>query len=355
MTSNNSLKNRVENLDNHGFVGMLYGAVSHFQGSYTAANDTDISSIDVSKVTNIVILGMGGSGSTGDIINAAFSDQLKLPVSVVKTYDLPSFVGENSLVFATSYSGNTEETVEATKQALANNAQIVFTSSGGLLEEMAKEHKKIHIPLLGGLQPRAAFATLFPIIVSVLNRLDFITFTKEDEASMVALLEKKLELFEPANETDSNLAYAISKELKGKTTLIYGGDVLGQTASYRVKCDFNENAKLHAFSHAYPELDHNEICAWDETQVDFNKAFMVLDLRTSYESERTSLRFDITKQIIAGANVVSYQADGSSRLEQLVDTIYFGLWLTSYLAVSDDVDPGYIKNIVQLKVDLANN
>ncbi len=136
---------------------------------------------------------------------------------------------------------------------------------------------------------------------------------------------------------------------------MYGGGALGAVAAYRWKCDINENAKAPAFTAAYPELDHNEICGWGQHGDVTRQLLTLVSLRHGFEDARLSKRIDRTTELIEEAvlQVVEVEAEGEGRLAQLLDLMYLGDWVSSYLALDNDVDPGPIDAIAQLKAGLG--
>ena len=126
-------------------------------------------------------------------------------------------------------------------------------------------------------------------------------------------------------------------------------------AAYRWKCDVNENAKAPAYSAQYPELDHNEICAWGQHGDVTRQLISIVELRHGFEHEQLGRRFDLTREIIDEAvhQVLSVQGAGSTRLAQLLDLMYLGDWVSCYVALDNDVDPGPIDAIFALKDRLA--
>jgi len=120
---------------------------------------------------NIAVLGMGGSAIGGDLLSDYLADELSIPIVVIRGYDIPKFVDENSLVFAVSYSGNTEETISALKRCLEAKARVIALTSGGKLAILAQENSFPLIKVPAGIQPRAAISYLFFPILKALERL----------------------------------------------------------------------------------------------------------------------------------------------------------------------------------------
>ena len=161
---------------------------------------------------------------------------------------------------------------------------------------------------------------------------------------------------QPKVEGAANPAREIARRIGRTIPLVYGGGALGAVAAYRWKCDVNENAKAPAYWHAYPELDHNEICAWGQHGDVTRQLMTLIELRHGFEHAQLDKRFDITREIIEEAvyQVISVDAEGEGRLAELLDLMYLGDWVSCYLALENDVDPGPIDAIFALKDRLGS-
>ena len=215
-------------------------------------------------IRNIVVLGMGGSGISGDVVSAAFNDEVPVPITVLKQIRTPAFVGPDTLAFAMSYSGGTEETTSMARSAVEKGARLVAVSCGGELEEIARDAGAVHIACPPGFLPRAAIGALVAPMCAVLFRMGLAPGAHAMLMHAQTQLARRRDQCCPQVEGAANPARELARKIDRTIPLIYGGGALGAVAAYRWKCDVNENAKAPAFSHAYPELDHNEICAWGQ-------------------------------------------------------------------------------------------
>ncbi|MGI8795575.1 MAG: bifunctional phosphoglucose/phosphomannose isomerase [Acidimicrobiia bacterium] len=337
-------------------------AVGGLPEQLTAAHEEAASTIDVSglgaadDITNIVVLGMGGSGIAGDVLAAVGSGGLPVPVTVLKQYRTPRFVGPNTLAFAVSYSGDTEETVEMATGALDNGARVVAVSRGGRLAELVAERGGLHVSCPADVPvPRAALGALVAPLFVTLFRLGM----APDARKWLTMAQKQLgarrKKCRPEVEGAANPAREIARRIGTTIPLFYGGGALGAAAAMRWKCDVNENAKAPAFWNAYPELDHNEICGWGQHGDVTRQMFTLVELRHGYEHPQLARRFSATREIIEEtvAQVLEVQAEGETRLAQVLDLMYTGDWASCYLAFDHDVDPGPVDAITQLKEAIA--
>jgi glucose/mannose-6-phosphate isomerase len=306
------------------------------------------------EIDNIVVLGMGGSGIAGDVLRAVASS-LPVPVIVLKQIRTPAFVGPRTLAFAVSYSGTTEETITMADGALDAGARMIAVTAGGELAALATARGAIHVRCADEyVMPRAALGALIaPLFVAPFH----MGIYPEGHAVLVqaqAQLKHRCAQCR-ADAGPANPARELARRIGRSIPLIYGGGALGGVAAYRWKCDINENAKAPAFSAAYPELDHNEICGWGQHGDVTRQVMTLVSLRHGFEHARLAARIERTTELIEEAllQVLEVQAEGDGRLAQLLDLMYLGDWVSYYLALDNDVDPGPIDAITQLKAAVA--
>lgn len=305
--------------------------------------------LNVSKIRNIIITGLGGSAIGGDLLRAYLADKCDVPVIVNRHYYFPEYVGKNSLVIVSSYSGNTEETVSAYKDAVKRKAVIFCITSGGEVEKMAKKHKHPYIKIPGGLPPRAALGySFFPTLIA-LSKLGFIKDQKKEIKETLSLLNALSSRYSDHDAAD-NQALNLARTLHGKLPLIYSGADKFDTVNTRWRGQITENAKTLAFGHVFPELNHNEIVGW-EVLTDLMKKIHVVLLRDAQDFKRIQLRMDITKGIIGGLadGITEVNSEGKSLLARTFSLLYLADWLSFYLAMLNGVDPSPVKKIDFLK------
>jgi len=297
---------------------------------------------------------MGGSGIAGDVLRAVASS-LPVPIVVLKQIRVPAFIGPRTLAFAVSYSGNTEETNAMAAGALDAGARVIAVTAGGELGALAASRGALHVPCADGyVMPRAAVGAL---VAPLFMALFHVGLYPEAHALLMqaqAQLKHRSDQCRP-DAGPTNPARELARRIGRSIPLVYGGGALGAVAAYRWKCDINENAKAPAFTAAYPELDHNEICGWGQHGDVTRQVMTLVSLRHGFEDERLSTRIDRTTEIIDEAllQVLEVQAEGEGRLGQLLDLMYLGDWVSYYLALDNDVDPGPIDAITQLKAAVA--
>lgn len=303
-----------------------------------------IQDINPSAIENVVVTGLGGSGIGGQICTQLASDTCPVPIYVNNNYTLPGFVSSKTLVISCSYSGNTEETLEAFESAITIGAKIFCVSSGGTMLERAKELNFPYAQIPGGFPPRAALGYSLVQLLYVLKCCGFIG------AGLKTELETAIELLNTEEESIKAQAKSIAEQISTKQVVIYT-EAMYQGVAIRLRQQLNENAKILCWHHVLPEMNHNELVGW----AGGNKNIAVLNLRNTDEHPRTAERFRISKGIIEKYTdtIIEYTAKGKSRLENSLYHIHLGDWISVYLSNILGVDNIEVKVIDHLKGELS--
>lgn len=293
---------------------------------------------------NVVLTGLGGSGIGGTIAQNFVFDKLKVPFWVNKDYHLPAFVNKDSLVIVSSYSGNTEETLNTLKLAIKAKATIVCVTSGGKVAEIAKSKKIDCVLLPSGMPPRACLGYSMLQVLYIFDHFGLINvpFEKEIKAAIKLLMTEQKSIQAKAR--------SIAKKLVGTMPVIYSSaDFEGVAIRFRQQ--INENGKMLCWHHAIPEMNHNELVGWRDK--DDNK--VVIILRNANDYERIQLRMDINKKIIKQytKNIIEIESVGKSYWEKVFYLIHLTDWVSVYLAEYREQDATEVKVIDFLKGELA--
>jgi glucose/mannose-6-phosphate isomerase len=302
-------------------------------------------------IENVVILGMGGSGIAGDVVAAVAGPFMPVPVTVVKGYEAPSFVGDGTLCFAISCSGSTEETVEAAQEAAVAGARMVVLSSGGTLADLAGSWGAPHIALPEVPMPRAAIGCVSVPPLLVLEQVGLFPGARQYVADAVEQLRRRRDNLI----MDGSSAQVLARQIGRTMPVAYGGGALGEAAAYRFKCQVNENAKAPAFSAGVPEMCHNEICGWGQHGDVTRQVMTVVRFRHDFEHPQVTRRFDYTFDVhdeVVHA-VLEVVAEGDGPLAQLFDLVIQGDFTSLHMAADAGVDPGPIPVLIALKEALA--
>jgi glucose/mannose-6-phosphate isomerase len=307
---------------------------------------------DARDIDNVVVLGMGGSGIAGDVLTAIAAPVLPVPVVAVKQYEVPAFVGPRTLCFAVSFSGNTEEVVEAAAGAAASGAKLIVLSAGGTLAEQAGSWGVPWVPLPDNIpMPRAGIGAVAVPPLVVLERMGLLPGASAWLDGAVTQLKKRRDQLV----RDANPALDLARRIGTTIPIVYGTGALGAVAATRWKNQVNENAKAPAFAHAYPELCHNEVCGWGQHGDVTRQVLTLVQLRHDHEhpqvAKRVGLVAEVVDEVVASVNEV--RAEGDSPLAQLFDLVLFGDFVSLHLAYEVDVDPGPIPVLEDIKRRLA--
>jgi glucose/mannose-6-phosphate isomerase len=297
-----------------------------------------------SNIENVVITGLGGSGIGGKIATQLISEQLTVPVTINNDYTLPGFVNSNTLVIVSSFSGNTEETLEALKVAQEKKAEIACITSGGKVASIAKEHNYNLITLPLAFSPRAM------LTYSVIQQFFLFSHYNLIDTSFIKDTQNTIALLNAELAEIKDLAHQTALALNSKTTVIYIESGL-EGVAVRMRQQINENAKSLGWHHVVPEMNHNELVGWAGGK----EEYAVVMLRSSYEHYRSSVRMNISKEIIKKytSTVIEVKAKGESKIEQAFYHILFGDWTSVYLAELNKVDDVEVKVIDFLKSELS--
>jgi glucose/mannose-6-phosphate isomerase len=295
----------------------------------------------------IVIAGMGGSASAGDLIGACAGEHLEVPVVVHRGYGLPSVARDDALVFAVSYSGDTAEVLSAAAMARARGLSLVVVTAGGALAALAAEPRVASALVPGGLIPRMALGYLFFPIWRTLRALDLEVATVDDIDEALGVVETMGRGLAPDQPSAVNEAKQLALAVEGRWPAIYGGPLTGAVA-YRWKTDFEENAKTFALAGALPEMNHNSIEAW---RAPFAGGLHLLLLRDDGEAPEICHRFEILKDLVSGVagGVTECRARGRGALARALSLVYLGQWTSYYLAILRGIDPWSVPQLDEIK------
>ena len=305
--------------------------------------------IDSIQYDSLLIMGMGGSGVSGDVLSLLSNEVSSKKITVRKSYSIPKKIMEvKPFCLFISYSGNTEETLSGLNDAIKNNLEWAVISSGGKLIDLAIEHNKEYIKIPDGLQPRAAFGYLTQAVCKIVDIVEGTNFLKE-------LRDVGNYLNEILNEEeDSEIfieAKKIAKQINKKTCIIYGGTDLTELVASRWKTQINENAKSKAFVGSMPEVHHNEILSWDADVEGSKSNYVLILLRDNSENSQIAKRFDLTQKLL-GEKVEIFNIEPKSQsttLIKLMELVLLGDLFSISLADELNMIPEDIEGIENLK------
>ncbi len=301
-------------------------------------------------IDTIVYAGMGGSALAALLLHTW--PLVRAPFEVVREYDIPAYVGTRTLFIASSYSGNTEETVSSLAEAEAKGAQIAVIAGGGKLQHIAEEkgYALLTIPKVN--QPRFAVFYNYRALLQLLQIAGVVTedFRPALEKT-AAFLAEAVKAWRPDVPTAQNYAKQLALEMIGKSVVIYGGPKMWP-AAYKWKISFNENAKQIAWWNQYSEFNHNEFIGWSKQPVD--KPYAIVELRSPLEHLQIQKRFVVSERLLSGMrpSPIVITPEGDSIVQQLFWSVALGDFVTLYTALLNGLNPTPVDLVEKLKTEL---
>ena len=343
----------VTRRDPKGMYALAVGFPEQCRVALLIADETPIP-LTAEGVRQVVLTGLGGSAAGGDFARALFEAHGRVPFSVNRDYTLPNYVGPDTLVFVTSYSGNTEETLSAYADARRRGARIIVVTSGGELSSRAAAHKVPVVTIPGGQPPRTAMGYMLVPVLAASTRLGLLPAL--DIVGAADEAESASHSWKAESPTSANEAKQLGLALHGALGVIYGLGGWETVVAGRWKGQINENAKQHVFSHALPEMNHNEILGWEGTARLGVRQWVTLLLEDGTESDRMRLRAKVTLDLIARAGqVYRVKASGTTLLGKMLSLALLGDFVSLYLAALNEEDPYTINSIDQIKNALSKS
>jgi glucose/mannose-6-phosphate isomerase len=315
----------------------------HLRTAVDISQNSEITPSTV-EIHHVLVLGMGGSGIGGNIAAQVLSDELKVPVLSCKDYNIPSFVSENTMILASSYSGNTEETLMALAQAEKKTSQIFCICSGGKIQEIANEKGYGCIVIPGGIPPRGAFGYSFPQLFKLLAVNNLISGNISEKFNAA------IKILEDTEDSVRKEAYELARKLFDKQIIIYSESNY-EGVCIRFRQQINENAKMLCWHHVFPEMNHNELVGWREK----SDKLAVVMLRNEDDFSRNQTRMELCKGIFDKycPNVNEIWSKGSTKLERCLYLIHLCDWISVYIAELNQTDSVEIEVINYLKGELS--
>ena len=296
-------------------------------------------------LNKVYVAGLGGSGIGADFVAEFVRESCPIPYTVGKGYTIPKYVDKNTLAICSSYSGNTEETLNAYNQMLETGAKIVIISSGGKLIKEAQERGFDYIQVPGNWpSPRACLGYSVVQQLYVLNKLGFIDDTFKAE------LKSAIDLIKFDKEDIQQSAKKVADRIYDKVPIIYTTDRM-ESVAVRLRQQINENSKMLCWHHVVPEMNHNELVGWTEAHPDM----AVIYLRNQDDYNRNQVRIKINQEIISkySETIIDIYSKGNSLIEKAMYLVHLGDWISWYLSELKGVDAIEVNVIDYLKSELA--
>lgn len=337
-------QNWIKNLDPDNALGQAEAAYQQLEHRFSRHQ--------LAEPRNVVMAGMGGSALAGHYIQSWLGETLPVPFAIWRNYGLPGYVDERTLVIASSYSGNTEEALDAYYAARQRGAPVAVLAGGGQLADIARQEGLPFYQLPQVSQPRfAVFASLLGV-VTILADANLTSQATKQLASAAGFLRQTAQQFAKTTELASNQAKKLALELAGTAPVIYGGPLL-KAAAYKWKISFNESAKNIAWWNEWPEFNHNEFIGWSSHPI--QKPYKIIELISKFEPPRIEQRYRISNRLLSGhvPEPMMVAAKGKSPLQELLWATMLGDFCSLYLALLNGQNPTPVALVEKLKTELA--
>jgi glucose/mannose-6-phosphate isomerase len=348
----NISKELITKLDSDGMWNLLREFPNHWQEVMELTDGWNPEVLST-EINGICFTGMGGSAIGADLIRTYVADTAPVPIQVVRHYELPAWVNEDTLVVGCSFSGNTEETLTAFQEAGRRGAKRLAVTTGGKLLQIAQKEDFDYMKIPGGMPPRAALAYSFVPLYRIIQQLGW---TPEDAEAALAETHSYLsDQIAILSDEEGNEALEIAQDLVETLPIIYCDGYRMEPVQLRWRGQMEENAKTLAYGNVFPEMNHNEIVGWEQISHLTGRLSVVM-LTDADDYERVGHRMEITESLIndQAASLHVLKSRGESRLTRMFSLVQLGDWVSMYLAMLTNVDPTPIAKIDLLKSRLAD-
>lgn len=340
----------IKSVDSQNMWEFLTTFPDQWKEAMTSTDDL-VLTIDQSRINKICFAGMGGSGIGADIIQAYCYQTSPYPIQVVRHYELPNWVDEETLFIGCSFSGNTEETLSALTDARNKGAQTIAVISGGELMVKAAKEEFDYIKIPGGMPPRAALGYSFVPLYRIFQQLGLVEETDVELKETARFLAEQNDLL---SDPEDNEALSLAEELNDTLPIFYSDATMMEPVNLRWRNQFAENAKTLAYGNTLPEMNHNEIVGWERI-VHLTGRLSVILLIDKEDNPRVQRRMEIVEELVEDqtASLHELKTRGQTRLSRMFSLIQLADWTSFYLAMVNNIDPTPIAKIDLLKSKLS--
>jgi glucose/mannose-6-phosphate isomerase len=346
---------RIEKCDESSMLELIESFPEQCQDAKCIGDEFELPQGFKRSYKNIVCTGLGGSAIGADLARSYVAEDARIPVLVNRNYTLPNFVNEDTLVIVSSYSGDTEETLSAYREAISRGSSIIAITSGGKLEKAAKEDDLPCLIIPKGFPPRCALGYSFFPLLAVLVKIGVI----KDQAGPIDDTIHNLRKLKDSGigykvPRKDNPAKKMASEIFGKIPVIYGSSDHIDAVVTRWRGQLAENSKTLSSGHLFPEMNHNEIVGWENPK-NVLKECVAIILRDAADHPRISKRMDVTRNILKGdkIKVLEASSSGPGLLARIFSLVYIGDFVSFYLAILNGIDPTPVEKINIMKKELA--
>lgn len=339
-------------LDSKDFNGQIFELPQQLNEAWDFGMSLPLPSMD--GLQTIVISAMGDSAVGAELLASYAAPACPIPIIIHRDYSLPAWArGPQTLLIASSFSGNTEETLFALEQARANGCRVLCVTAGGKLAEMAQAAAIPHWQFFYPGQPRSAVGYSFGMLLAALHRLGLLPDPTADLRNTLHAMRNQQTNLLPEVPIAFNPAKRMAGQLVGRSVTIFAADALTAVAR-RWKSQLNLVAKAWGQFECLPEADHNTLAGLNNPESTLPH-MMVLFLQAPSNHPRNLLRLEHTREIFMtqGMNTDVIQAKGETRLAHIWTLLHFGDYTSYYMAMMYGEDPAPVDVLTILQDELG--
>ena len=338
---------QIQEIDFNDMQSQIASLYDQMQDSVQIVNDFKKKNSSYNNIINnynkIVIIGMGGSAIGADFARTIIEDKLSIPIFVIRDYIIPNWVDKKTFVIASSYSGNTEETLTAYNECLKRGCHSIVISTGGELSRCANSSGVGVIKLPAGYQPRAAIGYSLSVLL--------LLFVEMGLAENKILSDINQSINNKLGTEYVEQAKVIADKLYSTFPVIYSSQGYMEILSVRLKGQLAENSKILSYYEVFPEHNHNEIEGWSDSLTALTSQFSVVWIKDKNDSSYIKKRMGIVEDIISKFpnQQLDIEVSGDTVLERVFTMIHVIDWTSFYLAILYENNPSPVDNIKKLK------
>lgn len=342
---------RMRSVDNRNMLRLINDLPEQYETALGIGRGFTLEPLAI-KPSLVFLTGIGDSGITGDVVVAAVSDEISVPIVSDHGGRLPKYVGKDALVFVSDYSGRNPVTLRNYREAKQRGAAVICVTTGGPLHAAASIDGTKIIKIPAGQPARSAIGYLFVPIAVALERYGLAFGLSEKLSQAIKLVRNAREALRYEVASPQNEAKQLAQVLRGKLIVVYGASDYRSAVADRWKLQINANSKLAAISSLFPDAADGEISGWELADKQC-KDFAFVFLKDSSDKAEVARLMNASADLLGKFQVVEVEVKGSTTLERLLYGLYLGDYVSCYLALLHEVNPTETRNVTYVETATA--